>query len=215
VTTAFKESSVYTHPHLRGCHGYLLPDIQRLCAALPPGSRVLDVGCGNGSLAREFSQQGYLVTGVDLSRGGIELARRSLPEGRFEVLGADKGLLANLGERPFDMVYSVEVIEHLYDPMSFLEGCLLALRPGGLFLCSTPYHGYLKNLAISVVNGWNKHANPRHEGGHIRFYSKKTLVQSVLDAGFVGPAVVGSGRTPWLWKSMILTATRPLPEDNN
>jgi 2-polyprenyl-6-hydroxyphenyl methylase/3-demethylubiquinone-9 3-methyltransferase len=215
VTTAYKESSVYNHPHLRGCHRYVLPDIQRLCAALPPGSRLLDVGCGNGSLAREFSRQGHRVTGVDLSRGGIEIARRSVPEGRFEVLGADRDLLANLDEAPFDMVYSIEVIEHLYDPMSFLEGCLLALRPGGMFLCSTPYHGYLKNLAISVVNGWDHHANPRHEGGHIRFYSKKTLAQSVLDAGFIRPSILGSGRTRWLWKGMILTATKPLLEDSN
>jgi len=208
VTTAYKESSVYTHPHLRDCHGYVLPDLLRLCAHLKRGSRVLDVGCGNGSLTREFGELGHRVTGVDLSRGGVEMARSNWPQGRFEVLGADQELLLNLGERPFDLVYSVEVIEHLYDPRGFLEGCFAALKPGGLFLCSTPYHGYFKNLALSLGNGWDRHANPLHEGGHIRFYSKKTLTRAVLDAGFVSPRIIGSGRYPPLWKSMILTATR-------
>jgi 2-polyprenyl-3-methyl-5-hydroxy-6-metoxy-1,4-benzoquinol methylase len=193
----------------------VLPDLKRLCAGLEPGSRVLDVGCGNGSLAQEFGRLGYCVTGVDLSRRGAEIARKSWPEGRFEVLGADRELLSNLGERPFDLVYSIEVIEHLYDPVSFLEGCFLALKPGGMFLCSTPYHGYVKNLAISVMNGWDQHANPLNDGGHIRFYSRRTLTQAVLQAGFVAPQILGSGRYPLLWKSMILTARRPLLDRSN
>jgi SAM-dependent methyltransferase len=205
----FKESSIYRDSGLRGCHSYVLPGIQRLCAGLNPKSRVLDMGCGNGSLAREFAKMGHRVTGVDLSRGGIDIARTSCPEGRFEVLGADKNILDNLGETPFDLVYSVEVIEHLYDPIGFLEGCFSATAPGGMFLCSTPYHGYIKNLAISLANGWDRHADPLDEGGHIRFYSEKTLKKSVLKAGFVRPRIAGSGRVPLLWKSMILTATKP------
>ena len=79
---------------------------------------------------------GHRVTGVDLSRNGIEIARRDCPEGRFELLAADRDVLANLGEEPFDLVLSVEVIEHLYDPKGFLEGCYLATRRGGMFFAA-------------------------------------------------------------------------------
>jgi ubiquinone biosynthesis O-methyltransferase len=207
--TAFKESSIYTHAGLRGCHAYVLPDIQRLCAKLKPGSRVLDVGCGNGALAKEFTKMGHKVTGIDMAEKGIHIARESCPGGRFEVLPADENLIANLHEDQFDLVYSIEVIEHIYDPKTFLEGCYQAVRPGGMFLCSTPYHGYLKNLAISVAGGWDFHANPLNDGGHIRFYSHKTMRTAVTDAGFEKTSIVGSGRLPLLWRSMILTATKP------
>jgi 2-polyprenyl-3-methyl-5-hydroxy-6-metoxy-1,4-benzoquinol methylase len=208
--TEFKDSSTYRDSALRGCHVYVLPDMRRLCAGLKPHSRVLDIGCGNGSLTREFARMGHHVTGIDLSRSGIEFARKSCPEGRFELLPADNRVLENLNESPFDLVYSVEVIEHVYDPRNFLEGCFIATTPGGMFLCSTPFHGYVKNLAISLANGWDRHANPLDDGGHIKFFSKKTLRQAVLEAGFVNPNFVTSGRLPLLRKSMIVTAIKPL-----
>jgi len=207
--TEFRESSNYRNAELRGCHQYVLPEIKRLTADLKPHSRILDAGCGNGSLTREFARMGHTVTGIDLSRNGIEIARAQCPEGRFEVLAADRHMLEHLNEPPFDLVYSVEVIEHLYDPISFLEGCFLATRPGGMFLCSTPYHGYLKNLAISLTNGWDRHADPLDQGGHIKFFSEKTLTRALRMAGFVKPGFVRSGRTPLLGKSMIAAATRP------
>ena len=208
--TDFLESSNYKDAALRGCHRYVLPQIKRLCSGLKPHSRVLDLGCGNGSLTREFACMGHKVTGVDLSRAGIAIAREHCPEGRFEVLSADEHVLQNLGEAPFDLVYSVEVIEHLYDPKGFLAGCLTATRPGGMFLCSTPYHGYIKNLAIAMADGWDRHADPLDDGGHIKFFSEKTLKKAVLDAGYVSPDFVRSGRLPLLWKSLIVTATKPV-----
>jgi SAM-dependent methyltransferase len=207
--TQFSESSIYRDSALRGCHQYVLPDIKRLCARLPKNSRVLDVGCGNGSLTREFSKMGHQVTGVDLSRQGIEFARAACPEARFEVLPADDQILLNLKTDPFDLVYSVEVMEHLYDPKSFLRGCAAATNPGGLFLCSTPYHGYFKNLALALTDSWDRHADPLDDGGHIKFFSRKTLKKAVLNEGFVAPEFVRSGRIPLLAKSLIVIARKP------
>jgi len=170
---------------------------------------VLDVGCGNGSVTLEFFRRGYKVVGIDLAEEGIRIARESCPEGRFEVLPADQEVLHNLGEESFDLVYSAEVIEHLYDPRSFLAGCFAATKPGGHFLCTTPYHGYWKNLSPSLANGWDKHANPLFDGGHIKFFSRKTLTALLLETGFRDVEFNGSGRLPYLWKSMILRARRP------
>ncbi|MFD8939020.1 class I SAM-dependent DNA methyltransferase [Streptomyces sp. NPDC059578] len=59
--------------------------VSRLLAELPPGSRVLDVGCGTGiPTARQLVDAGHSVLGVDLSEGMLELARTNVPEAEFQ-----------------------------------------------------------------------------------------------------------------------------------
>ena len=133
-------------------HRHFLPPLFDLCGELlRPGARVLDVGCGNGFTAGQFLKRGCEVVGVDLSESGVELARRTYPSARFEVMDADEHLLENLECAPFDIVVSTEVIEHLYAPRPYIRGCYSALTPGGRFICSTPYHGYLKNQEKAFI----------------------------------------------------------------
>jgi 2-polyprenyl-3-methyl-5-hydroxy-6-metoxy-1,4-benzoquinol methylase len=169
----------------------------------------LDIGCGNGCLAVELAKRGHSVVGIDLAEPGILIARESCPTGRFEVLAADKDLLEELGEEPFDLVYSFEVIEHLYDPRAFMNFCYAATKPLGRFLCSTPYHGYLKNVAIAVSGKWENHHNPHCDGGHIQFFSRRSLSSLMTETGFSDLHFEGAGRLPYLWKSMIIQGIRP------
>jgi hypothetical protein len=81
------------------------------------------------------------------------------------------------------------------------------LMGGGAIIISTPYHGYLKNLALSVFNHWDKHHTPLWDGGHIKFWSKRTLTVLLEEQGFKVEKIIGVGRLPYLWKSMVLMAT--------
>jgi 2-polyprenyl-3-methyl-5-hydroxy-6-metoxy-1,4-benzoquinol methylase len=208
-STQFLESSKYTTKGLRGCHNYVLPRVFDLCSDLPPRSRVLDVGCGNGSVASEFAKRGCSVVGIDMAEAGIQIARDECPSGRFEVMAADSNVLENLGESEFDLVYSLEVIEHLYAPRSFMAGCFAATRSGGQFICSTPYHGYLKNLMISAADGWDRHADPLFDGGHIKLFSRRKLCALMEEMGFRNLQFRGAGRFPYAWKGMIISGTKP------
>src|SRR5438046_5199820 len=67
---------------------YLPTEVFSLGGELRSGPRVLDVGCGNGFLAGIFLSRHCKVTGIDLSRTGIEIARLTHPRGRFEVMFA-------------------------------------------------------------------------------------------------------------------------------
>ncbi len=125
--------------------------VLRFAEPLTPGTRVLDVGCGNGAVCGEFIRRGCEVVGIDLSEQGIAIARATYPQGRFELIGADATILERLNETAFDIVVSTEVVEHLYAPREWARGCFAAVRPGGKFICTTPYHGYLKNLLISIT----------------------------------------------------------------
>jgi 2-polyprenyl-6-hydroxyphenyl methylase/3-demethylubiquinone-9 3-methyltransferase len=173
------------------------------------GRRILDVGCGNGFAAGALAAQGFSVIGIDPSPSGIAVARQSYPTLRFEVMEPHDFILADLGEEPFDAVVSTQVIEHVYDAKGFASSCFYALRAGGSFVCSTPYHGYLKNLALAIFDKFDSHWNPLQTGGHIKFWSKRTLGQLLRESGFVKVQFHGAGRAPFLWKSLIAVAERP------
>lgn len=190
-------------------HRLLAPAVLALAENLPAGAQVLDVGCGNGALCAELLARGYDVTGIDPSESGVALAAAAHPRGRFHVGFADDRLLELLGEEGFDMVVSTEVIEHVYAPRAFAKVCYRLLRPGGLFMLSTPYHGYLKNLAIALAGKWDSHADPLWDGGHIKLWSRKKLTGLLSESGFEGARFYGVGRVPLFWMSMILAARRP------
>lgn len=188
---------------------YLLPTIFALAGEIAPKTRVLDIGCGNGYIAGQFVQRGCTVVGIDLSQSGIAFARQTYPQARFEVLAADADVLQHLNEEPFDLVISTEVVEHLYDPRSYTAGCYAALcEDGGRFICSTPYHGYLKNLVLAVAGKWDSHASPLWDGGHIKLWSRNTLSRLLMEAGFDNLQFRGVGRLPWMWKSMIMSGDK-------
>ena len=190
-------------------HCRFLPHVFALAGKLDSGARVLDVGCGNGFTSGEFLKRGCSVVGVDLSVSGIEVARKMYTAGRFEVLPADDSLMERLGEAPFDLVVSTEVVEHLYSPRAFARGCFQAIRPGGLFICTTPYHGYLKNLVLSLLNKWDRHADPLWDGRHIKLWSRSTLSKLLTEAGFTNLEFRGAGRFPLLWMTMVVAGEKP------
>lgn len=182
---------------------YLLPVVLSLISGY---DRVLDVGCGNGSFTAQLAEHGHDVVGVDPSPDGIRIAQAAYPHLRFEILEARGKMLAVLDQEPFDAVVSLEVVEHVYDPLAWAISCRAALRDGGLLVCSTPYHGYMKNLAIALIGGFDKHWDPLFAGGHIKFWSRRTLLNLLERADLVPEKFVGAGRLPYLWKSMVVTA---------
>jgi 2-polyprenyl-3-methyl-5-hydroxy-6-metoxy-1,4-benzoquinol methylase len=188
---------------------YIEPAVRKVADLNGKGRRLLDVGCGSGFWAGHFLKQGFGVVGVDPSAQGIELARQSYPQARFERTLATDDLLSRIGEAPFDLVTSFEVVEHVYEPKDWARACFNALKPGGQLVCSTPYHGYLKNLALSVANKWDSHLGPLWSGGHIKFWSKNTLFELLRGEGFVDCQFAGAGRLPYLWMSMVVSARRP------
>ena len=186
---------------------YVRPLVERYLQALPTGSRLLDLGCGNGAMLGSFSGKGWQLVGVDISNSGIAQARKGWPGIQFEV-GDATGDLSALGQ--FDAVISTEVIEHIFLPRYFAQNCFRLLKPGGILVLSTPYHGWLKNIAIAVAHQTDKHFDPLYDYGHIKFWSVDTLSKLLWEAGFDDLEFTGAGRLPYLWKSLVMRARKPV-----
>jgi 2-polyprenyl-6-hydroxyphenyl methylase/3-demethylubiquinone-9 3-methyltransferase len=186
-------------------HGYVVP---KLLSLVPKDvRRAVDIGCGNGYVAGVLASRGIEVIGVEPSSDGIERARVAHPGIRFEQGSVDSDLVALVGGT-VDLVVATEVIEHLVEPRKLLRAGYALLRSGGRMVITTPYHGYVKNLALSIAGAWDRHFTADWDGGHIKFFSPATLRKMILECGYATVKFAYVGRAPWLWKSMIAIASK-------
>jgi SAM-dependent methyltransferase len=126
---------VYTHGHhesvlrshkwrtVENSAAYLLPQLK-------PGLRLLDVGCGPGSITADFAQRlaPGSVLGIDASGGIIDAARRDHPAVEFAV--GDVYRLA-FKDASWDIVHAHQLLQHVADPVAALREMRRVVRPGG------------------------------------------------------------------------------------
>ena len=198
---------VWEDTKVPGAHRYLVPPTVRVLRER--GARVvLDLGCGNGSLTALLQCRNFFVVGCDASASGIALARQAHPTVDFFEHDISNPLPPSF-EGAYDAVVSLEVVEHLMQPRNLVVRAYSALRPGGVLILSTPYHGYLKNLSLALTNKFDEHWHPLRDFGHVKFFSRRTLSQLACEAGFSVRSVLRVGRIPVFACSMILVAVKP------
>lgn len=99
---------------------------------------ILDVGCGNGWLAKAMVDDQTTVLSMDISsRNPVETLKRH-PHSRHEALIADVFHLP-IAENSLDYVVASEIMEHVPDPELFIQKLLFVLKPGGKLIITTPY----------------------------------------------------------------------------
>lgn len=199
----------YGHAGNNPSHLYLLPPIKRCLSAIRAGARVLDLGCGNGALTAAWARPDWRVFGIDSSESGIRHAAAAYPALSFSCAAIGPELVNTYGVASFDAIVCAEVIEHVYLPRVLVRCAFELLRPGGLLVVTTPYNGYLKNVALAVSGNMDRHWTALWDGGHIKFWSWRTIRSVLEEGGFVSTEFSGAGRVPFLWKSMVITCGRP------
>ena len=116
------------------------------------GLRLLDIGCGGGLLSEPMRRLGFEVTGVDASARNIGAAQAHADAAGLDIdyrCQTAEGLLEQ-GERPFDLVLNMEVVEHTADPGRYLRDTSRLVAPGGMMVVAT-LNRTLKALALAKV----------------------------------------------------------------
>lgn len=101
------------------------------------GKTALDVGCGAGLLCEPLARMGAGVTGVDAAPENVEAAKAHAAQSDLPI-DYRAGELSEQGLGKFDVVSSMEVIEHVTDPAAFIAELVRRLKSDGLLLLSTP-----------------------------------------------------------------------------
>jgi SAM-dependent methyltransferase len=135
--------------------------IDDLFGSLPPGAKILDVGCGTGEHLKRARTHGLSATGLEPAPSMIEIARRNVPDARIE-----QGVATELpfGDGEFDAIIQVEVLRYLHrdDIRKALREAHRVLRPGG-------------TLLVTLVNRWAL------DGFYLRQRSRQLLKRRAFD----------------------------------
>jgi 2-polyprenyl-6-hydroxyphenyl methylase/3-demethylubiquinone-9 3-methyltransferase len=145
------------------------------------GKRALDVGCGAGLLCEPLARLGASVTGLDAAPENIAAARaHAEPQGlnidyRHEAIEHFAG-------RGFDLVTSLEVIEHVDDPQGFVDGLAGTMADDGLMIISTPNRTALSNLMLVELAELTGRI-PRGTHHHEQFITPDEMEKMLSEAG--------------------------------
>jgi SAM-dependent methyltransferase len=138
--------------------------------------KLLDVGTGFGFFLEEMRSLGWEVEGIEISRQGMDYARKAFN------LNLYPGPLENARFRAneFDAVTAFYVIEHLPSPNRFLRECLRILKPGGLLLLRYPHTTPIKNLLHTLGIKNRLYDLP----AHLSDFSPSAMQRCLTAAGF-------------------------------
>ena len=102
---------------------------------LTPGDRILEIGCGIGTVVAELARQGYEAMGTDISQVAIEYGRAKYSNVRLEVQPAEE---LPYPDGTFDVVLSFDLFEHIARIDRHVGEVQRVLKPGGHYLFETP-----------------------------------------------------------------------------
>ena len=144
----------------------ILADYLSREAHLPPGARILEIGCGTGHNLPMLARFGSVeAIEIDPAARAIASERLGSPVG-----AAPLPELTDVPRGHYDLIAVLDVVEHIADDVAALKAMAECLAPGGQILVTVPAHQWL----------WSAHDVVNH---HHRRYSKKTLDAAIAKAG--------------------------------
>lgn len=134
---------------------------------LEPGNRILEIGCGIGTVVSELGQKGYHVTGTDISRVAIEYGLDKYPGLDLQVQPAED---LGFADEAFDVVLSFDLFEHIAEIDRHVSEVRRVLKPEGYYLFQTP--NKLSNATFETLSHrslkWRRYHPSLHTPGQLR-----------------------------------------------
>lgn len=149
----------------------------RYCKGAPSDARILDVGCGDGfhlDLLRRYGDKGWRIEGMDVDRRAIELALRRGHSVRMSSIEE-----SDLKPDSYDVIYSIQTIEHLGRPDLAFRNMQRALKPGGRLIVVTDN---TESIDFSLFR--DRHWGGYHFPRHWYLFNKRSLSELATRTGF-------------------------------
>ncbi len=171
-------------------------------------SRVLEIGCGAG-VFRENLSQNHEYWGIEPVESVAEMAAKVLDK---VLIGTYKEMFDQIPDDYFDLVICNDVIEHMVDHEAFFQSIRKKMKKDGCLVASIPNVRYISNLfEILIKKDWKYRNEGILDRTHLRFFTKKSLIQTITDYGFeidqfmgINPYPGGLSWKRWLYPLVLL-----------
>jgi 2-polyprenyl-6-hydroxyphenyl methylase/3-demethylubiquinone-9 3-methyltransferase len=112
---------------------------------------ILDIGCGGGLISEPFAKLGADLTAIDASPKNIEIAKIHAAKSNLKInyLATSPEEISQENQK-FDVVFALEIVEHVADLQKFIESCAKLVKPNGLVFIAT-INRTLKSLALAKI----------------------------------------------------------------
>jgi len=134
---------------------------------LRPGDRILEIGCGIGTVVHELSNKGHDIIGIDISDEAIEYGRKKYSDIRLEVQAAET---LPYEDESFEIVLSFDLFEHIAAIDKHISEVRRVLRTGGYYLFQTPnkYSNIIYEILWTKSLQWRRYHPSLHSPGQLR-----------------------------------------------
>lgn len=162
-------------------------------------SSVIDVGCGGGIITESFARESGNVTGIDLNKSLIEVAKLHLKESGLKVdyycIAAET--LAEQQKNQFDVVTCLELLEHVPDPCAIIRACATLAKPGGHLFFSTLNRNFKSYLLGILAAEYIMQLIPKKTHDYAKFIRPHELNAWLIDAGLKPKEIKGFSYHPF------------------
>lgn len=156
------EESLATKEEIRRLH-------QAILRHIPENAElILDVGCGNGWVAKYFVSKGKKIVSMDIALKNPVKVLQENPGENHAAIVADAYHLP-FKKNSFDTIIASEIMEHVYDPKIFITKLLEVLKPGGKLIITTPYNESIEYFLCVHCN------KPTPKNAHLHSFNEENI----------------------------------------
>ncbi|PXA74208.1 bifunctional 2-polyprenyl-6-hydroxyphenol methylase/3-demethylubiquinol 3-O-methyltransferase UbiG [Vibrio sp. 11986-1-5] len=162
------------------------------------GKTVLDVGCGGGILAESMAREGAHVTGLDMGKEPLEVARLHALETGTTLTYLQSTVEDHAQQYPhhYDVVTCMEMLEHVPDPLSVVKACARLVKPGGHVFFST-LNRNIKSYLFAIVGAEQLlKIVPKGTHDHSKFIRPSELLRMIDQTALQEQGITGLHYNP-------------------
>ena len=176
---------------------------EQICLELPKDSSVLDVGSGSGTMGAFLKEHEINeVWAIEVDSAAIERAEQI-----YDKVLTD---ITQVGEKQFDLILFMDVLEHMTDPFSYLEASLKYLKPGGRVLISVPNIAHW-SVRIPLLFGFFQYTNRGIlDRTHFQFFTRSRFRDLLRSSSQLKIEKLGASIEPaefvlpkWIWDNAL------------
>lgn len=166
------------------------------------GDTLLDIGCGNGLLLYQFRNRYKNLVGYEYSTERLNQARRNLSDCNFTGLAGSAESMDGIPGESIDRIISADTIEHIPDIYAAASEMYRVLKPGGSLVINTPNIAFIKKRLLLLAGRFPSTSQQNEglgsdvlfDGGHLHYFTFRSLSLLLERAGFTVKARMGYGR---------------------